>query len=177
MKASRIPVAGAALIDLTPFHDERGTFVEGFVQSKLAAQYVDFDVRRVNIVRNEKAGTVRGMHWQIDPWAQGKIVMAVHGRIYDAIVDVRPESPTYGERYGVMLSPQTNALFIPRGCAHGCQAMEDGSMLLYLVDNEYKPVAERGISPVGAAEWPLPLVNVALRDLSWPPLKELVRHA
>jgi len=177
VKTTKIAVAGARLIDLEPFADDRGIFVEAFVQSKLGAQGVDFDVRRVNLVRNEKAGTVRGMHWQMGPWSQGKIVMAVQGKIFDAIVDVRPDSPTYGEHYGVMLAPQVNALFIPRGVAHGCQAMEDGASLLYLVDNDYKPVAERGITPVGAVEWPLPLVNVAPRDLSWPTLKELPGHA
>jgi dTDP-4-dehydrorhamnose 3,5-epimerase len=177
MKTQKTSVMGAFLIELEPFLDNRGAFAEAFVQSKLSAQGLDFEVRRVNLVVTHKACTVRGMHWQADPWAQGKIVMAVSGKIFDAIVDVRPKSSTFGENYGVMLSPQVNALFIPRGVAHGCQAIEDGSTLLYLVDNEYKPAAERGITPVGAIDWPLPLVNVAPRDLSWPTLKELGAHA
>src|SRR4029079_622662 len=177
MNVEKTPVAGAFLIHLDLFRDNRGAFAEAFVREKLAAQGIEFDIRRVNMVRNEKSGTVRGMHWQADPWAQGKIVMAVAWRIYDAIVDVRPDSPTYGESYGVILYPQANALFIPRGVAHGCQALDDGASLLYLVDNDYKPPQERGISPVGAIDWPLPLVNVAPRDLSWPTLKELGREA
>ena len=177
MNVEKTPVAGAFLIHLDLFRDNRGAFAEAFVREKLSAVGIDFDIRRVNMVRNEKSGTVRGMHWQADPWAQGKIVMAVSWRIYDAIVDVRPGSPTYGESYGVTLYPQANALFIPRGVAHGCQALDDGASLLYLVDNDYKPAAERGISPIGAVDWPLPLVNVAPRDLSWPTLKELGREA
>jgi dTDP-4-dehydrorhamnose 3,5-epimerase len=177
MKASDVPIAGASLIELTCFRDNRGAFAEGFVQEKLAAQGIQFNVRRVNLVRNDKAGTVRGMHWQADPWAQGKIVMAVAWRIFDVIVDVRPESPTYGKSYGIMLYPQANALFIPKGVAHGCQAIDDGASLLYLVDNDYMPSAERGITPEGVIKWPLPLVNVAPRDLSWPTLKELGREA
>jgi len=173
VKTSKTSVAGALLIEMEPFADDRGVFAEAFVWTKLSAQGLEFEVRRVNLVKNEKAGTVRGMHWQTEPWAQGKIVMAVHGKIFDGIVDVRPDSPTFGEHYGVMLAPQVNALFIPRGVAHGCQAMEDGASLLYLVDNEYKPAAERGITPIGALDWPLPPVNVAKRDLSWPTLKEL----
>lgn len=177
MKAFPTKIAGALLIELSPFLDNRGAFAEGFVRSKLSAQGIDFEVQRVNLVRNEKAGTVRGMHWQADPWAQGKIVMAASGKIFDAIVDVRKGSPTYGISYCVMLYPQVNALFIPRGVAHGCQAMEDGASLIYLVDNEYMPAAERGINPIGAIDWPLPQVNVASRDLAWPTLKELSGHA
>lgn len=177
MNVEKTPVAQAALIELDFFRDTRGTFAEGFVRNKLIAQGIDFDVQRINLVRNEKAGTTRGMHWQADPWAQGKIVMAVFGRIFDAIVDVRPQSPTYGKSYTYTLYPQDRALFIPRGVAHGCQALDDGATLLYLVDNEYKPAAERGLTPVGAVDWPLPLVNVAPRDLSWPTLKELGREA
>lgn len=177
MKTQNTPIAGAALISLDLFRDNRGAFAEGFVREKLAALGINFDIQRVNLVRNEKAGTVRGMHWQADPWAQGKIVMAASWRIFDAIVDVRPDSPTYGKSYGIILYPQENALFIPRGVAHGCQALDDGASLLYLVDNEYKPALERGISPAGAIDWPLPLVNVAPRDLSWPTLKELGREA
>lgn len=177
MKVAKTPIVGAFLIELDPFCDGRGIFAEGFVRSKLAAQGVDFDIQRVNLVRNEKAGTVRGMHWQADPWAQGKIVMAGSGKLFDAIVDVRPASYTYGKAYTVTLYPQVNALFIPRGVAHGCQALEDGASLIYLVDNDYMPSCERGITPEGAVDWPLPLVNVAPRDLKWPMLKELGGHA
>lgn len=173
MKVCKTPIDGAALIELEPFCDDRGVFAEGFVQKKLADLGILFQVQRVNLVRNEKAGTVRGMHWQVDPWAQGKIVMAAVGGIFDAIVDVRPGSPSYGKSYSITLYPQTNALFIPRGVAHGCQALEDGASLIYLVDNDYNPKAERGITPATAVKWPLAMVNVAPRDLSWPSLGEL----
>lgn len=175
MKATKTPVLGAFLIELAPFCDDRGIFVESYVRQKLSEQGIDFDVKRVNLVRNEKAGTVRGMHWQEDPWAQGKIVMAAHGKIFDAIVDVRPTSYSFGKSYTVTLYPQVNALMIPKGVAHGCQALEDGASLIYLVDNDYMPSHERGMSPEGAVDWPLPLVNVAPRDLSWPTLKEFER--
>lgn len=172
MRVHKTPVMGAFLIELEPFLDDRGGFVEGFVRKKLADQGIDFEVKRVNIARNEKAGTVRGMHFQAEPWAQGKIVMAVQGRIFDAVVDVRPTSYTFGKTYSVTLFPQVNALFIGRGLAHGCQALEDGASLMYLVDNDYMPSHERGIRPQNVVEWPLPMVNVAARDLGWPSLEE-----
>lgn len=175
MHAHKTSVFGAFRIDLEPFCDDRGIFAEGYVRKKLMDRGIDFDVKRVNLVKNELAGTVRGMHFQLEPWAQGKIVMAVHGRIFDAILDVRPESPTFGETYSVELFPQANALFMPRGIAHGCQALTDGASLLYLVDNDYMPSHERGITPK-SIEWPMPLVNVAERDLSWPTFVEWKRN-
>lgn len=172
MRVHKTPVLGAFLIELEPFLDNRGAFVEGFVQKKLEAQGLTFDVKRVNIAKNEKAGTVRGMHFQSDPWGQAKIVMAVQGKIFDAVVDPRPTSYTFGHTFAVTLFPQVNALYIARGLAHGCQALEDGASLMYLVDNDYMPAHERGVHP-SVVEWPLPMVNVAPRDLSWPTLKEL----
>lgn len=172
MRVHRTPISGVSLIELDPFCDDRGVFAEQFVRKKLADQGIDFDVKRINLAKNEKAGTVRGMHFQTDPWAQAKIVMAAQGRIFDAVLDVRPTSYTFGKAYTLTLFPQVNALFIARGLAHGCQALEDGASLLYLVDNDYMPSHERGIRPQGVVEWPLPLVDVAPRDLAWPTLKE-----
>lgn len=178
MKVHSTPINGALRIDLTPFADVRGLFVEGFVGKKLAEQGLDFDVKRVNIVKNDHIGTLRGMHWQKDPWAQGKIVMAMAGTIFDAIVDVRPKSPTYKLTYSLKLVPFANALFIPRGVAHGCQALEKGSTLMYLVDNDYMPSHEMGIrpdDPLIGINWPVPPCHMAHRDSSWPTLHELDR--
>lgn len=177
MRVYKTPVLGAFLIELEPFLDDRGAFVEGFVRKKLSDQGVDFDVKRVNIAKNEKAGTVRGMHFQAEPWAQAKIVMAVQGKIFDAVVDVRHKSETFGKTFSLTLYPQVNALFIARGLAHGCQALEDGASLMYLVDNDYMPANERGITPKNLLEWPLPLINVAPRDLAWPTIEEWGKHA
>ena len=172
MRVHKTPVLGVHLIELEPFLDDRGAFVEGFVRKKLADQGIDFDVKRVNVAKNEKAGTVRGMHFQADPWGQAKIVMAAQGKIFDAVVAPRPTSYTFGKTFTVTLLPLVNALYIARGLAHGCQALEDGASLTYLVDNDYMPSYERGVHPK-EVDWPLPMVNVAPRDLSWPTLKEL----
>lgn len=178
MKVYATPLEGALRIELEPFCDDRGLFAEGYVLKKLAAQGLEFDVKRVHLVRNEHAGTVRGMHWQAEPWTQGKIVMAASGSIFDAIVDVRPKSPTYSQSYSLKLFPLANALFIPRGFAHGCQALEDDSTLIYLVDNDYMPSHERGIppaDPTAAIQWPLAPMYIANRDKAWPTLDELSR--
>jgi dTDP-4-dehydrorhamnose 3,5-epimerase len=116
------------------------------------------------------------MHWQAAPMGQGKIVYAVSGSVYDAVVDVRKESGTYGMSFGVELFPQSNALFVPKGVAHGYQALSEGATLMYLVDAAYSPAHERGLrydDVEAAIGWPVPAVNVAPKDLRWPTFREL----
>ncbi|SRR5579871_245851 len=176
MKLYKTPIHGAFRVELTSFQDTRGVFAETFVKDKFLDQGVRFEPVMMNMSLTEKAGTVRGMHWQAKPFSQGKLVFSSHGRIFDAIVDVRRRSPTFGAVYHLELVPQTNALFIPKGVAHGCQAQEDRSMLVYLLDGPYKPTHERGLQPTDpkvAIPWPLPPINVARRDLGWPTLAEI----
>jgi len=163
-------IDGAKKIELLPWLDNRGTFVEALSCSE---QHV---VRQINLAKNEKAGTVRGMHWQAAPAAQTKIVYAVSGRFLDVAVDVRRESPTYGKVVTIELFPLLNALYIPAGVAHGCQALEDGATLMYLLDVGYSPKCERGFrvdDPLIRNIWQMPLVNVAPRDMGWPLMKDL----
>lgn len=181
MKCEKTPIEGAYLIRLEPWVDDRGIFVEAFNQSKLWMEGVrtedgEFNVVMMNLSKTDRAGTIRGMHYQDPPCQQGKIVFSVAKRIFDAIVDVRPGSKSYGKTFHVELYPQTNALLIPRGVAHGCQALEDGAMLTYLLDGLYSPPHERGVrfdDPDAKIPWPLPPMNVADKDLRWPTIKEL----
>lgn len=175
MKIEKTPIEGAFHIKLEPWADDRGIFVEAFDRAKLWPT-IKFDLAMMNLSKSDKAGTIRGMHWQDPPFEQAKIVFSASKRIFDAIVDVRPASKTYGKTYHVELYPQTNALFIPRGVAHGCQALEDETMLAYLLDNFYSPPSEKGLrfdDPDAKIPWPLPPVNVAGKDLKWPTLHEL----
>src|ERR1041384_2811421 len=123
MKVHKTPVEGAFLIELDAFADVRGVFAEAFNRDKLRPHGLLFDVRMMNFSFTEKAGTVRGMHWQAKPYAQAKIVFSARGRIFDAIVDVRSGSTSLGAVFSVELLPQANALYIPPGVAHGCQAL------------------------------------------------------
>lgn len=165
MKYHDTNIRGASRIEMYPWLDDRGAFVEAMSAND------SFPVRQINLVKNERAGTVRGMHWQAAPAAQAKIVYAVSGRFMDVAVDVRRGSPTYGQIVTLELFPLINALYIPAGVAHGCQALEDGATLMYLLDAAYSPKHERGFridDPVLAGVWPLHPVNVAPRDLGWP---------
>lgn len=169
MKSYDTEIDGVKRFELIPWLDNRGAFVEAL---SFAAGYV---VRQVNLSKNEKAGTVRGMHWQAAPAAQIKIVYTVFGRFMDVAVDVRRDSPTYGQVVTVELFPMANALYIPAGVAHGCQALDDGATLMYLLDASYSLEHERGFRVddlIVRGVWPLPLVNVAPRDLNWPLMKD-----
>lgn len=171
-------VLGVKYIELVPFVDERGIFTESYVKAEWAKAGIDFEVTQANLSKSETPGTIRGMHWQEDPVGQGKIVFAVSGRVYDAVVDARRTSYTFGRSVGFELFPQVNALFIPKGVAHGFQALTEGATLLYLVDAKYSPPHERGLrydDPDTGIQWPLPAVNVAMKDLKWPTLKEIDR--
>ena len=176
MKTRKTPVSGVYEILLEPWVDDRGVFVEAFDQKKLRSQDIDFNIVMMNLSKTDQAGTIRGMHWQADPCSQAKIVFSAAKRIFDAVVDVRPGSETYGKIHFLELYPQTNALYIPKGIAHGCQAIDDGAMLTYLLDDFYSPPHERGLrydDPDAKIPWPLPPVNIAGKDQKWPTLREL----
>jgi dTDP-4-dehydrorhamnose 3,5-epimerase len=176
VKVLETPIQGLKYIELDAWCDDRGVFTEAFVRGKWRELGIDFDLLQVNLSKSDEPGTIRGMHWQEDPAAQGKIVYAVEGTVYDAVVDVRKGSPTFGKSAGMKLFPQVNALYIPKGLAHGYQAMTRGASLMYLVDAPYSKAHERGVryddSDAGI-RWPLSAVNVARKDLEWPSLKEI----
>lgn len=171
-------IVGLKYIELVPFLDDRGSFAEGFSRADWKKAGIDFDMVQMNLSKSDKIGTIRGMHWQDEPFGQGKIVYAISGRVYDAVVDVRRTSYSFGKSVGYELYPQVNALFIPKGLAHGYQALTEGASLLYLVDKPYSPPHERGLrydDPDAGIRWPVPADNVAPKDLKWPTLKELDR--
>lgn len=178
MKVRSTPIEGLQVFELDPHSDSRGVFVEGFSSLSLAALGIRFEVKMMNLSLNRKAGTVRGMHWQAEPASQGKIVQAAAGSFFDVAVDLRPGSATFGKWWGLFLIPQEVALYVPRGMAHGCQALVDNSMLIYLTDGIYKPSHERGVrfnDPEIGINWPLPPIEISGRDAGWPMLSELER--
>jgi len=166
---------GVLIVELAPRTDDRGTFAEVYNGKALLHAGVDLVVDQVNVSRSSKRGTVRGMHWQESPFGQKKLVRAVRGAAYDVIVDVRPESKTYGQWVAVELFPESwRSVFIPQGFAHGWQALEDGSEIEYCTEGLWRKDAERGVSPLDKAvgiKWVTDVKNVAPRDRDWPPLQ------
>lgn len=173
MKIQKTPIHGLLVIEDEPRSDHRGSFTEIFTTRAFIGFDLEFDVKQVNSSKSLKSGTVRGMHWQTYPKGQTKLVRCISGKVWDAIVDIRPHSETYRQHYGIVLSPgDGKSLYIPRGLAHGWQALEDNSEIVYIVGGcGWEPASERGVRPLDPKlkiAWPIAPPTVCERDSAWP---------
>jgi dTDP-4-dehydrorhamnose 3,5-epimerase len=152
------PLAGAYLIEPEALADERGIFARIWCARELAAHGLETTVAQCSISYNPVAGTLRGLHYQVEPHGEVKIVRCTAGSVFDAIVDLRAGSPTCGQYYAVVLSAANRCLlYIPRGFAHGFQTLEDGSEVFYQMTQFYEPGSGRGVrwnDPAFAIPWP-----------------------
>jgi dTDP-4-dehydrorhamnose 3,5-epimerase len=149
---------GVAVIELESWHDERGFFARTFDAELFAAHGLDSRVVQCSTSFNACAGTLRGLHYQAAPHGEGKLVRCTRGRVFDVVVDLRPDSPTYCRWLGLELDAAgERSLFIPAGCAHGFQTLKDGSEVHYQMTGAYVPDAARGVrwdDPAFAIGWP-----------------------
>lgn len=181
MRFEPLEVAGAYLVHPEPRTDDRGWFARVFCRDEFAAQGLDPVVVQANLASTARAGTVRGLHYQLPPAAEAKLVRCVQGALFDVLVDVREGSPTFGRWSGRRLDAVADlALYVPPGCAHGYQALEDHTRALYLTSAPYAPEHERGLhhgDPEVAIEWPLTPVGISGKDAQLPMLRavDLVR--
>ncbi|UPY37436.1 dTDP-4-dehydrorhamnose 3,5-epimerase [Sediminicoccus sp. KRV36] len=180
MRIEALPLAGAALIRLEPRADERGWFARSFCVRSLAAHGLHAEYPQHNISFNRRAGTLRGLHFQLSPHEEVKIISCTRGRIFDVLVDLRPGSATYGQWHGAELSAENHdRLYAPAGFAHGFQTLSDDAEVHYLMGCEYVDGAAAGIrhdDPTLSIPWPLPVSAISERDLALPTLtKALAR--
>ncbi|WP_027483717.1 dTDP-4-dehydrorhamnose 3,5-epimerase [Deinococcus pimensis] len=165
-------LGGAFVIDVDVREDERGFFARTFCQREFEAHGLKPDVAQCNLSFNHRAGTVRGMHYQLAPAAETKLVRCTRGAILDVIVDLRPDSPTYLRHVAVELSEDNRrALYVPELFAHGYQALTDGAEVTYQVGEFYTPGFERGLrhdDPRLGIAWPLPVTVISAKDAAWP---------
>lgn len=168
----RLEIPDVIMVEYTLFHDLRGFFAELYKRNDFLSNSIQYDYVQVNHSFSRK-GVVRGLHYQLKPMEQGKLIYAVSGKVYDVAVDIRRGSPWYGKHVGVLLEPG-RALWIPPGFAHGFQALED-THLIYLVTKEYSPSHERCIlwnDPALAINWPIEEdVVVSVKDSKCPELR------
>ncbi len=171
MKFIETQLQGAFLIDLEPRSDARGFFSRTFCTQEFAAHGLNPAMVQCNLSFNQKQGTVRGMHYQASPALEAKLFRCIQGANYHVLIDMRPESSTYLQHFGVELTAQNRrALYVPEMFAHGYQALTDGSEALYQVSAFYAPECERGLrydDPAFGIEWPLPVSEISPKDLSW----------
>jgi dTDP-4-dehydrorhamnose 3,5-epimerase len=178
MRLTETPLAGAFIVELEEHHDERGFFARAFCSEEFAAAGLDARCAQSNICLNTTAGTIRGMHFQLPPRAEAKLVRCIRGSVLDVIVDVRPVSPTFGRHVSVELSSANRtALYVPPMFAHGYQVLEDDTELYYQTSEPYEPGFERGFrydDPAFSISWSREVALVSIKDLSWADFKSVL---
>ncbi len=177
MQFTRMPVKDCYLIDIEPHADARGFFARTFCAREFAAQGLCTGFVQANASYNERAGTLRGLHFQHPPQAEVKLVRCTRGALFDVVVDLRRDSPSYGRWAGAELSADNHrALYVPQGCAHGFQTLVDDTEAFYLVSAFYAPDCEGGLSwrdPAVGIDWPMAPTSISPKDTNWPTLEEL----
>ncbi len=165
-------IEGAYVIELKKFSDARGFFSRVWCKKTFAELGLNAEISQINSSFNEFTGTLRGMHYQKSPDQEVKVMQCIQGSIFDVIVDMRPDSATYLEWFGVELSQNDGQLlYVPQGCAHGYQTTSPGSSVLYPSSHFYVPESESGLrwdDPAIGIEWPLEPVGISEKDRSWP---------
>ncbi len=166
---------GAFIILLEKREDERGFFARTFCADEFEKHGLVNRVVQTNMSRTLKKGTLRGMHYQIPPYQETKLVRCTQGAIYDVIIDIRPESETYKQWIGVELSAENHTmLFVPRGFAHGFVTLTDDVEVMYEVSEFYTPNSESGIrfnDPEIQIKWPIEVLDTSEKDANWPDFK------
>jgi dTDP-4-dehydrorhamnose 3,5-epimerase len=163
---------GAYIIEIQKLADNRGFFGRSWCQKEFEDHHLAATIRQVNVSSNTKKAALRGMHYQIAPYQETKLVRCTRGAIFDVIIDLRPGSQTYGRWIGVELTAKNyRMLYVPEDFAHGFQTLEDDSEVTYQVSQFYMPGSESGIrfnDPVFAIDWPLAVEVISEKDSHWP---------
>jgi dTDP-4-dehydrorhamnose 3,5-epimerase len=168
------PLGGAFIVELEEHRDERGSFARTFCRREFESHGLEGMVVQTNVSVSHRAGTVRGMHYQLPPAAETKFIRCTRGAIYDVIIDLRPDSPSYGRHFGIELSGRNGtALYVPRMFAHGFQTLVDDCEVSYMVSAVHTPSAERGVrhdDPALGIDWPRGVTVISEKDSAWAPL-------
>lgn len=180
MRIESTSLPGVYTLSLERIEDERGYFARTFCAHEFSAAGLDPCVAQCNISYNHRQGTLRGMHFQLPPASETKLVRCTRGAIFDVALDVRPASPTFGRWVGRELSADNGAmLYIPKGFAHGFQTLTDDAEVYYQMSEFYTPALGAGVrwnDPAFGIAWPLPVSVMAARDRDYPDV-DLVRLA
>lgn len=171
MKFIKTPIPGAYLIEMEPLADERGFFARSWCCDEFAQRGLNAKLVQCNITYNKKRGTLRGMHYQAEPFPEAKLVRCTMGAIYDVILDLRCDSTAFKRWEAFELSAANRRmLYIPEGVAHGLQTLEDDSEVFYQMSEYYHPECAKGVrwdDPVFGIKWPISEPVMSERDLSF----------
>ena len=180
MHIERLKIPDIRVLTPMKHRDHRGFFSEAYAKKTLAAAGIDIEFVQDNHLSSADRGTMRGLHFQIPPVAQNKLLRVVSGAVFDVAVDLRRNSPTYGEHVGVILSAEAwNQILVPVGFAHGLMTLEPDTEVIYKVSDYYAPDHDKGLlwnDPALGIKWPIPEHDVILsdKDRNQPRLADLV---
>lgn len=160
------------MIDIEKRGDDRGFFGRAFCADEFAQHGLENQFVQANDSLSATVGTLRGLHYQLEPHGEAKLVRCIRGRLHDVVVDLRPTSTTFGKWQGIELSATNrSSLYVPRSFAHGFITLEPGTEVLYLVSTRYAPEHERGVrwdDPMFGIEWPIAPVVMSEKDRTYP---------
>ena len=172
MTFTETELKGAFVVGVRKIEDERGFFARGWCRKEVEGAGLNPDLAQINFASSRKKGTLRGMHFQVAPDAEAKLVRCTRGSIFDVIIDLRPDSPTHGHWLGVDLSADNHLmLYVPEGFAHGYQTLTDDAEMYYMTSAFYAPSAAGGLrydDPAFGIQWPLPVAVISDADKRWP---------
>ncbi|HEV8585514.1 MAG TPA: dTDP-4-dehydrorhamnose 3,5-epimerase [Methylomirabilota bacterium] len=172
MRFHPLAIAGAFVVEPERRDDERGFFARSWCRDEFDAQGLEGRLAQCSVSFNTRRGTLRGLHYQVAPFEEVKLVRCTRGAIVDVVLDLRPDSPTYLRHSVVPLSAATHgAVYVPRGVAHGFQTLEDGCEVFYQISEVYAPRAARGVrwnDPRFGIKWPIANPIMSLRDRCYP---------
>lgn len=170
------PISGAVTVDSILREDDRGHFLRAWCIKEVAEESINFVPVQANIGFSRHKGTTRGMHFQVSPALEAKLVRCTRGSLFDVVVDLRKNSPTRYKWYGVELRADNyKMLYIPEGCAHGYQTLEDDTDLYYMTSQYFTPSAAKGVrfdDPAFGIVWPLAPTAISEQDRNWPLIGE-----
>jgi dTDP-4-dehydrorhamnose 3,5-epimerase len=165
-------IGGVFEIHLEPRSDERGFFARAWCKKEFEDHGLDPTVAQCNLSRNKRRGTLRGMHFQASPFPEAKVVRCTRGSVYDVILDLRPDSPTFKQWVAVVLNADSgDMVYIPEGCAHGFLTLEDDTDVFYQMSEFYHPELSRGArwdDPAFGIKWPEKVEVISERDRTYP---------
>ena len=172
MHFREVGIVGARVIDPNPHADDRGRFMRAWCSLEFAEHGLHFLPVQANMGFSIQKGTLRGMHFQTAGAPEAKLVRCTRGAIFDVVLDLRPESPTYRKWHGTVLSATNGRmLYVPELCAHGYQTLEENTEIHYMASAFYTPSAVRGArfdDPAFKIQWPLAVAAVSEQDRIWP---------
>ncbi len=172
MKFTEISLRGAFLIEMEPKTDDRGFFARSWCRDEFSTRGLNTQIVQCNVGFSDRAGTLRGIHYQQAPHAEAKVVRCTRGAVYDVMIDLRPDSTTFGEWHACELSVENRLMiYIPEGFGHGYQTLADETEIFYQTSEFYHPESAVGVrfdDPAFSIDWPVQVTAISDTDRSWP---------